>query len=114
MSDGSEKRKYPRVNARWPITVFTDKGEVAGQTINISLEGLAICCEEPLHLNKIFRLSMVSTDDQIIQIAGKIVWSDLYGVDDDETAIGMGICFVEVSDKDRHIINHVISSHTDE
>ncbi|MFC1829174.1 PilZ domain-containing protein [Thermodesulfobacteriota bacterium] len=114
MSTGSEKRKYPRFDARWPITVFTDRDEIEGETINISLEGIAICCEKPLHLNKIFRMSMVSTDDQIIQIAGKIVWSDLYGMDDEETAIGMGICFVEVSDKDRHIINQVISSYTDE
>ncbi|MBW1840772.1 MAG: PilZ domain-containing protein [Deltaproteobacteria bacterium] len=114
MNTGSNKRKSPRFDARWPVTISTDKGEIAGETINISLEGIAICCEKPLHLNKIFRMSMVSLDNQIIQIAGKIVWSDLYGMDDKETAIGMGICFVEVSDKDRHIINHVISSYAGE
>ena len=110
MNSGSEKRKHPRFNARWPITVFTDQGEIEGETINISLEGISICCEEPLHLNKIFRMSIISLDNQIIQVAGKVVWSDLYGMDDEEAAIGMGVCFVEVSDKDRYIINDIISS----
>ena len=112
MNSGSDKRKHPRVNARWPVTVFTDQGEIDGETINISLEGIAICCDEPLHLNRIFRISIITLDDHIIQVFGKVVWSDVYGMDDQETEIGMGVCFVEVSDKDRHIINDVISSQT--
>ena len=112
MSSGSEKRKHPRFNARWPVTVYTDKGEIEGETINISLEGIAICCEEPLHLNKVFRISLITLDDRVIRVGGKVVWSDVYGMDDQETQIGMGVCFVEVSEKDRHIINDVISTYS--
>jgi hypothetical protein len=33
-----------------------------------------------------------------------VVWSDLYGIGDDDSAYGMGICFVEISDEDLHVL----------
>jgi len=41
-----ERRKHPRFEVNWAITVFTDGDAVEGEAINISLEGLSICCEE--------------------------------------------------------------------
>jgi hypothetical protein len=38
-----------------------------------------------------------------LELTGKIVWADLYGLDRDENAFGMGVCFVEIADKDRQV-----------
>ena len=110
-SDNAEdRRKHPRFEVDWPITVFTDEDTVEGEAVNISLEGLSICFEEPLPLKKILRITIAPHDHPIIQISGAIVWSDLYAMDDDKTTIGMGVCFVEISDEDRLAIEKLISS----
>ena len=105
-----ERRKHPRLEVDWPITVFTDGDTVEGEALNISLEGISICCEEPLPLKKILRITIAPHDHPIIQISGEVVWSDLYGMDDDKTTIGMGLCFVEISDEDRLAIKKLVSS----
>lgn len=105
-----ERRKHPRFEVNWAITVFTDGGAVEGEAINISLEGLSICCEEPLPLKKMLRVTIAPPHHPIIQISGEVVWSDLYGMDDEKTTIGMGVCFVEISDEDRLAIEKLVSS----
>ena len=110
MDDYKEKRKHPRYEVSWHVTVFTDQGAIEGETINISIDGISICCEEPLQLEKIFRITIAPQNHPILQIAGKVIWADLYGLDRKDTTIGMGICFVEVSDEDHRIIKELISS----
>ncbi|MFC1489310.1 PilZ domain-containing protein [Thermodesulfobacteriota bacterium] len=105
-----ERRKHPRFEVDWPITVFTDEGTVEGEALNISLEGISICCEEPLPLKKALRITIVPLNHPIIQIFGEVAWADLYGMDDEKTTIGMGICFVEISDEDRLTIEKLVSS----
>ena len=63
-----EKRKHPRYEVSWPITVFTDEGTIEGEAVNISLEGISICCEEPLPLKKNFRITIAPHDHPIIQV----------------------------------------------
>jgi len=112
LDDSQEKRKHPRFEVSWHVTVFTDQGIIEGETINISVDGISICCEEPLQMEKIFRITIAPQNHKIIQVAGKVIWADLYGIDRKNTTIGMGICFVEVSDEGRITINDLISSLT--
>ncbi len=110
LDNADERRKHPRFEVSWPITVFTDGGTVEGEALNISLEGLSICCEEPLPLKKIIRITIAPLDHPILQVSGEVAWSDLYAMDDEKTTIGMGICFVEISEEDRLTIEKLVSS----
>ncbi len=97
-----EKRKHTRIEARWPITVLTNEGIIEGETRNISVGGMYINCKVPLSLNESYRVSITPPNHQNIELSCKVVWSDLYGI---------GFCFVEVPDEDRHLLRDIISIH---
>jgi hypothetical protein len=95
-----EKRKQARVEVRWPIKIFTDDGPVEGETLNISFDGISITCEE-LAINKIFTISIEPLNQSVLELRGKIIWSDSYGIEGGNT-YAVGVSFVEISDEDRH------------
>ena len=110
MPDKIERRKQARYEVRWPVTVFADDDKITGETVGISVSGMSICCEKPLHMDRIYRILILPPDHQIIEIAGKAIWSNLYGVDDNDATVGMGICFIEISENDREFFNDIIST----
>jgi hypothetical protein len=109
MPTEKERRQLPRVEVDWPITIFTDEGAVEGESKNITSDGLYINCDKPLPLNNIFRISIKPPHHQAIGVTGKIVWSDLYGIDDGDDLFGVGICLVEISEDDRNFLKDLIS-----
>jgi Tfp pilus assembly protein PilZ len=74
---------------------------IEGETRNIAFEGISICCEEPLPLDEVVNILIEPEGHKDIMVAGKVVWSDIYGIDDKDTTYGVGICFVKISDEDR-------------
>jgi len=51
LSDFVEKRKLPRIEVRWPVTLITEKGSVEGEARNIAVERVFIHCMERLSLS---------------------------------------------------------------
>jgi hypothetical protein len=105
-----EKRKHRRIKARWPITVVTDNGTIKGQIGNISVDGLFMRSEEPLRLNKTFHMQINPPNHQGIDFTGRVIWSDLYALVDQNIVYGTGICFVRISDGDRHLFDEILSA----
>ena len=105
-----ERRKHTRGEIRWPVTVLADHGNIEGETINISVDGLSIRCDEPLMINEVFRIAIMPPDRQAIGVSGKVIWSDLYGIDPNDTAVGLGLCFVRISDEDRKVFEEAVSA----
>lgn len=101
MNDFIEKRKTPRVDVRWPIKVITDDGQIEGETVNISLDGMEISCDDPLPFNEVLSISIEPLNQSVIMLSGKVVWSDNYGMDDGKS-FAVGVSFLEISDEDRH------------
>jgi hypothetical protein len=87
-----------------------EHGIVGGETRNISVDGIYIRCEQPLRVDQDFRMAILTPNRQAIGLTGKVVWADLYGLDKDENAFGMGVCFVEIADKDRQVFEDVFSA----
>jgi hypothetical protein len=52
-------------------------------------------------------------DHRIIEVSGQIRWSDLCGIDDQNKPVGLGICFMEISESDRTYFLEVIKKHTE-
>ncbi|MGD9076764.1 MAG: PilZ domain-containing protein [Desulfobacteraceae bacterium] len=105
-----ERRKHTRGDIRWPITVLADHGTIKGETRNISVDGISIRCDEPLMINEVFQIAILPPDRQAIGVSGKVIWSDLYAIDPNDTAVGLGVCFVRISDEDRKIFEDAVSA----
>ena len=112
MADSVDRRKSPRIDIRWPISIQTDQGVVSGETVNISSDGVSICCDEPIPLEKILQISILPPDHQIIEISGRITWSDLCGIDAENTTVGIGLCFMEISKADKDYFTQVVNAKT--
>ena len=113
MADIVDRRKSPRIDIRWPISIQTDQGVVSGETVNISSDGVSICCDEPIPLEKILQISILPPDHQIIEISGRITWSDLCGIDAENTTVGIGLCFMEISKADKEYFTQVVAANTE-
>jgi hypothetical protein len=112
LASGIERRKYQRINASWPISIVSDEESIEGKTINITVDGVLVSCEEPLQLNEVLRISINPPNHQGIEVNGKVIWSDHYAIDEHDTAFAMGICFVKISDVDRHFLKDLVSAHS--
>ena len=111
MDDFVEKRKHARSNARWPITVFTNQGPIAGETRNITSVGVFICCEEQIPKTEFYRMLIRFPQQKPVEVKAKLKWSNLHDSHQRDTASskGMGFCFVELSDKDHRLLDELIS-----
>jgi hypothetical protein len=101
LSGFEEKRKLPRVDVQWPVTMITKRGAVDGEVRNITTEGVYVHCTEQLTLNEIYRL-MIGSPGGTIDVMGRVIWSNL------DILPGSGFCFVEVSEKDRDLLQEAI------
>ena len=111
MAKKIERRKHKRRQVTWRVNVFTDHGTIEGETKDISPDGVFISCEEPLALNENYRIGIIPPNHQIIDVTGKVIWSDLYGIDENHTAFGMGVCFLEIPRNDHNFLDNVVVTH---
>jgi len=103
-----EKRRSKRSNVRWPVAVESEQGTIQGETRNISLSGIYVRCDEPLRVNEDFRMAIIPPNRQAIGLTGKVVWADMYGIDQDENAFGIGICLVEIAKEDKEFLQNAM------
>jgi len=104
-----DRRKSPRVEVSWPITILAETGTIKGEIRNVSVDGLLIFCEEPLRLNETYRMSVLPGKQPAIGVKGKVVWADAYCMDEENAAFGVGICLVELTDEDRETLRALIA-----
>lgn len=110
MSGFAEKRKLPRIEVRWPVTLITEKGSVEGEARNITVEGVFIHCLERLTVNETYRL-LIKPAGEEIEVMGKLLWSNLDGAADRDILPGMGFCFVKVGEGDREHLRQAIQKY---
>ncbi|RJQ56459.1 MAG: PilZ domain-containing protein [Desulfobacteraceae bacterium] len=105
----NRQEKRSPLKIRWPITVVGGKAAVDGYTRNITEAGMLILSNEPLRLYESYKITvrLPSYLDRVL--ACKVVWSDLYGIDPNDHVYGIGYCFVQVSQKDRTLLSHMVS-----
>ena len=114
MSAKIERRKHPRIDVRWPVAVMSDQGTIKGETRDISSEGVAIFCDEPLRLDASYHIAVTPPEHAALDVTGRVTWSNLYGMEDGHTPVGMGICFVELSGEDQVFLKQIVSAHVNQ
>jgi hypothetical protein len=106
------KRQYPRARIKWPVVVKTPGGTIDGVTLDLNPDGGFIRCPKPLRLNELFDMSLKAANaDEPITATAEVVWSNIYGPDDEITPRGMGFRFTKISDEDRKCIAKAALEH---
>jgi hypothetical protein len=111
MPGNAERREFPRVRVKWPVSVITENATIQAETRNITVNGIFILSKDLLRLNETFPLHISPPNRQHIEVTGMVIRSDHQAFDERNISYGSGICFVSVSDRDRHFLKDVISTH---
>ena len=56
-------------------------------------------------------LCVINAPDQPIEAKAEVIWSNIYGPDDDISPRGMGVRFIEISGEHRRVIAKVALEH---
>jgi hypothetical protein len=70
MKDFGDRRIHPRMKARWPVTILSDRGPVEGQTVNLGATGAYIECEGEFRQNEVYWM-LIGLDKQSVVVNGK-------------------------------------------
>jgi len=110
MALGGDGRGGSRFKIKWPVMVKTAAGSMDGVTLDLGTDGAFVSCAKPLRLNEVFDL-VINTPDQPIEAKAEVIWSNIYGPDDDISPRGMGVRFIEISGEHRRVIAKVALEH---
>jgi hypothetical protein len=107
--DPSERRKAPRINVSWPVTLITSEGTIEGESRNITPSGVFIHCKKKLPENEIYQMILKLPNGKQIVVKGQMMWSNLNGREDTGVLVDMGFSFIKMSDQDQKVLRTVIS-----
>jgi len=107
-----DRRGYPRAKLKWPVAIQTEEGSTEGVTRNITPDGCFITCRRPLRLNVVFDLTIkIPKSKGSIKATAEVVWSNIYGPDDEISPRGMGVRFIKISSEARKFIAQASLEH---
>jgi hypothetical protein len=72
-----------------------------------------VCCAKPLRLNEVVDM-VIKAPDKSLNVKAEVVWSNIYGPDDDINPRGMGVKFLTISSEDRKVIAKAVVEHLEE
>ncbi len=123
-----EKRKHPRIEVGWPVTMMTTEGNIKspsrldlkaakrrpfdGKIENISADGAYIRCETQLFQNALFLMGISGLERKPLWMGAEVVRTEVTFTPDLRPAqIGMGVRFTTISKKDRQFLADMVSEH---
>jgi hypothetical protein len=109
LDDPRERRKSPRINVTWPITIITSQGMIEGESRNITPSGVFIHCKKALPENEVYQIIIKLPNGKQIIVKGQMMWSNLNGREDAGVLVDMGFSFIKMSDPDQKVLRTVIS-----
>jgi c-di-GMP-binding flagellar brake protein YcgR len=105
-----ENRVYPRARLKWVVSAKVDGKVIEGVTKDISVSGAYVCCAKPLKLNVVLDM-VIKAPDKSLSVKAEVVWSNIYGPDDNINPRGMGVRFLAISGEDRKVIAKAVMQH---
>ena len=104
---GEEKRKHPRADVNWPVSIETAYGIIAAEIKNISLGGAFICCKKPLQLRKVFRMTMIGPENERVLATAQVAWSNANMPEEMVVNRGMGVRFINMSERHIRLVSQI-------
>jgi Tfp pilus assembly protein PilZ len=103
-----EHRSLPRVEVRWPVTVFSPLAQTKGEIQNISSKGAFVTCKDMPPLDGDFYVVIETSDLKTRCITGEVVWSTISETTAGDSNIGVGVSFTNMSRHDRLFLHKII------
>jgi hypothetical protein len=105
-----EKRKPIGIKARWPISIITNSCLIEGESRNITANGMLARFKEQLQENETYRMIITLPQNRYLAVKGKVIWSNLEGIDHNGTFSDMAFYFVQLPEEDLVVFNHAVSA----
>ena len=81
----------------------TSQGEMDGLITLVNPNGVLILCSRPLKLNEVCWMT-INAPSRSFEAKGLVVWSNIYGRDDEISPRGMRVRFLKISSQNRLFI----------
>jgi hypothetical protein len=107
---GNAASKYPKASVRWHGLARSGEIAVEGVINEITPRQAYICCAKPFRLNQEVDMILI-TPKRTIQLSAEVVWSNIYGYDDEITPRGMGLRFLQISEEDQKYVSDLIEQY---
>jgi hypothetical protein len=102
----SDRRKYPRAEISWPVTLKTTiAGASRAQLGNLSAGGAYIRCDQTGNPGELIVFTIKRPDRRSFEIRAEVVWTGK------AFPPGMGVRFLEMSENDCQFLHHVVLAH---
>ncbi len=106
MSYEREKRQRPRAKVKWSVIVQTAQGKIKGETLNITVDGALILCQEPLEPEEKVDITIhVPSLVRPLNIPARVIHCS---VCDKPRYYEIGISFTDISDKSSRLISTAV------
>ena len=105
MSFPYDRRQSYRAAIQWPVTIQTAEGKLEARLKNLSIECAYIHCERALNLRDFVSMTIDPPNRSSLKITAEVMWKDEY------LSPGIGVRFVQMSEKDRHFLFNEVSDH---
>jgi hypothetical protein len=105
----SDRRRFERIEVKWPTTVITSEGEFTGETKSVSQVGASFYCRELPPIGQEFRLEIQPPSRQPILVSVKSVWAMEQVPSENYSLFIVGAEFEYISETDVHFIGKVIA-----
>lgn len=107
-----EKRQFPRAKVNLYMVLQTEKGVISTGTHDISVEGAFIRARNPLGPDEVFKIFIkIPNLDRPISPDAQVVWAGSRESNPYLTSTGIGVKFVKLSNRDRNLLERVVSIH---
>ena len=98
-----ENRAIPKAQISWPVTVKHPERALDGVMTIITPNDAFIRCSRPLKLNEVCWMT-INAPSRSFEAKGLVVWSNIYGRDDEISPRGMRVRFLKISSQNRLFI----------
>ena len=106
MTGDADRRKYPRAEIGWPVTLKTAiEGVTTAQLGNLSAGGAYIHCDQSRDPGELIVLTIKLPDGQSLEIRAEVVWTG------ETFPPGIGVRFLEISENDCQFLHDVVLDH---
>jgi hypothetical protein len=109
MSASHEKRKYPRAEIRWPVTIMTPDGPKEGETSNIGTGGALISCDYPLPLHKRVCVIFKVPNRSPIVVNTMVARSNISKTGEKSTVPEVAFYYLELTDEEIQFLHAAVA-----
>jgi hypothetical protein len=101
-----------KAKLKWPVSIKVNGSSSDGVTLNLSTNQAYIRCAKPLRLYEVCDVILKIPDtDGSIEAEVEVVFSNIYGPDDNISPRGMIVRFLDLSDEGCKVIRKEILQH---